>query len=254
MQRGLDAASSVSRQAVVVGGALSPLPTARSVVSSFHAISIAGARTRALALGGSRNDLLVAATAAGLGLYHQRLGLSVPPELRLAMPARRHRDGSPGGNWFAPTRVVVPTSGDHPGPFFGVVAERLDRARHEPAVPLAGSIAAGVSLLPTRALLPVIRSQARSVDFVATCFAGLRSQRTICEAAIEESYPFGPRFGCLLNATAFGIDGRLDVGLSLDSLAVSQPDLLVECLRVAFDHLVDGRDRPGGSRTRATRT
>ena len=38
-----------------------------------------------LALGGSRNDLLVAAAAAGLGRYHERLGQPTP-ELRLATP------------------------------------------------------------------------------------------------------------------------------------------------------------------------
>jgi hypothetical protein len=238
---------------VVVDGALSTLPAARSVVSTFGVVSMPGAKAGALALGGSRNDLLVAATAAGLGAYHQRLGLSAP-ELRMAMPAWRHRDGGPGGNWFAPTRVVVPTAADHSGPYFGVVAERLAQARQEPAVPLARSVAAGVSLLPTRALLPVLRSQARSVDFVATCFAGLRGPQTICGATVEESYPFGPRLGCLMNVTAFGIDGRLDVGISLDSLAVSDPDSLVECIRTAFDHLVAGQGRSGGTRTRTART
>ena len=151
VQKGLDTASSVSHQVVVAGGPLSPLPSARSATNRFEVVSVPGARGIALSLGGSRNDLLVAAAAAGLGAYQERLGLP-PSELRLAMPAGRHRDGAPGGNWFAPTRVAVPTSGEHPGPLFGVVSERLARARSEPAVRVTSSIAAAVSRLPTRVL------------------------------------------------------------------------------------------------------
>jgi WS/DGAT/MGAT family acyltransferase len=252
LQRGLDTANSVSQQAVVVGGPLSSLPPARSIVNTFAVISVPGAKADALALGGSRNDLLVAAAAAGLGAYHEKLGLPAP-ELRLAMPAARHRDGGPGGNWFAPTRVVVPTSGEPAAPFFGAVADRIDKARQEPSVPLTSPVAAAVSLLPTRALLPIMRAQARSVDFVATCFSGLRHARTLCGVAVHESYPFGPRLGCLMNLTAFGNGDRLDVGITLDSVAITEPDVLLECLEAAFRSLAGTRDRPAASRARATR-
>ena len=165
LQKGLDTASSVSHQVVVAGGPLSPLPSARSASNRFEVISVPGARGIALSLGGSRNDLLVAAAAAGLGAYQERLGFP-PSELRLAMPAGRHRDGAPGGNWFAPTRVAVPTSGEHPGPLFGVVSERLARARSEPAVRVTSSIAAAVSRLPTRVLLPALSHRpARSTSW-----------------------------------------------------------------------------------------
>ena len=250
LQRGLEAVSSVSRQMVVVGGPMSPLSSSRAVTNHFEVISIPGARTTALALGGSRNDLLVTATAAALGAYHAHLGLAAP-ELRMAMPAARRRDGHPGGNWFAPTRVVVPTDGGHPGPFFGVVAERIDRARHEPAVPLTSTVASAVSLLPSRALRGALHSQARSVDFVATCFPGLRRPQTICGASVEESYPFGPRLGCLMNITAFGNGDRLDVGVTLDPASVTEPDVLLRCLATAFESFAPGPTR--STRTRATR-
>ena len=251
IQKGLDTASSVSRQLVVAGGPLSSLPAARSAANRFEVVSVPGARGIALSLGGSRNDLLVAAAAAGLGAYQERLGLP-PSELRLAMPAGRHRDGVPGGNWFAPTRVAVPTSGEHPGPLFGVVSERLARARSEPAVRVTSSIAAAVSRLPTRVLVPALVAQARSVDFVATAFPGLRGAQTLCGAQVVESYPFGPRLGCLLNVTGFGNGDRLDVGLTLDPLAIEDPDLLMECLGTAFEAFAP-KPESGGTRSRAPR-
>ena len=93
VQRGLEAVSSVSRQVLVGGSPLSPLSSSRSVTNHFEVISIPGARTSALALGGSRNDLLVTATAAALGAYHDSSG---PGSARTAHgDARRPATGRP---------------------------------------------------------------------------------------------------------------------------------------------------------------
>ena len=107
-------------------------------------LSIEDARATSLTFGGSRNDLLVAATAAGLGRYYDEIGEHVP-ELRLATPTSQQRSQEPGGNWFAPARVEIPTAGGQGprlGPQFGVVAERLAQARREPALQLASRLAA----------------------------------------------------------------------------------------------------------------
>ena len=89
--------------------------------------------------------------------------------------------------------------------------------------------------LPTRVLLPALHAQADSVDFAATALPGFRGPRHLCGSLIEVSYPIGPRLGCPMNITAFGNDDRLDVGIAIDSVAIKQPDRLVECLEEAFD-------------------
>ena len=118
IQRSLDVASSVSRQALVTGGSLSSLSSTRSMGSRFEVISVDGARAAALSLGGSRNDLLVAAAAGGFGLYEALLGRSCP-ELRVASPTTLRHGAGIGGNWYAPLRVEVPTAVEHPGPSSG---------------------------------------------------------------------------------------------------------------------------------------
>jgi WS/DGAT/MGAT family acyltransferase len=241
VQRSLETASSVSRQVVVGGGSLSSLPSTRSMHNRFEVVSVPNARHTAIALGGSRNDLLVAAAAAGLGAYQAQLGLS-PTELRVAMPAGRHRDNGEAGNWFAPMRVSLPSVAGHPGPYFGVVTERLARARHEPALRLSSSIAATLARLPNRLLLPAVQNQARSVDFAATCFPGRRGAHAICGAKVEQSYPFGPRLGCLMNVTGFAIRDRLDVGITVDPAAIEQPELLVGCIVSAFEGFASAAD------------
>ena len=252
VQSSLDTASSVSRQVVVGEGSLSSLPATRSMHNRFEVISVPAARHTAVALGGSRNDLLVAATAAGLGAYQASLGLPAT-DLRVAMPASSQGANPRRGlNWFAPMRVTLPSVADHPGPYFGVVTERLARARHEPALRVTAPIATALSRLPNRLLVPAVQTQARAVDFAATCFPGIRGTRAICGVPIVESYPFGPRLGCLMNVTGFGIGDRLDIGITLDAAAIADPDLLVGCVVSAFEMFSSSVDDTAESSTAPT--
>jgi WS/DGAT/MGAT family acyltransferase len=236
-QRALDLANSVSRQVMVTGGPLSPAPPAHSVLSRFDVMSVSGAREAALALGGSRNDLLVMAAAGALGLYFDRLGQPCP-RLRVGMPARQLRDGDFGGNWFAPTRVEVSTATDHPARRFGVVAERLAQARHEPAVRMTATLAAAISRLPNRVLLPALHVQADTIDLAVTAVPGLRGESRLCGAKVEAAYPMGPRLGIPLNVTAFASDGGLDVGIALDPASIADPDAFRDCLVEVLGRLV----------------
>jgi diacylglycerol O-acyltransferase len=130
--------------------------------------------------------------------------------------------------------VEIPVANAHPGPLFGVIAERLSRSRREPALHATEILASAVSYLPTRVLMPALRAQAKSVDFVATSLPGVRSRQRICGAVIEESYPLGPRLGSLMNITAFGVDDQLNIGVGLDPIAIAEPQVLVECMLAAF--------------------
>jgi WS/DGAT/MGAT family acyltransferase len=241
-QRALDVANSVSRQVMVTGGPLSPLFLDHSMMTRFEVLSVPRARKASLALGGSRNDLLVAAAARGLGLYHERMG-QPSAHLRLATPAGQGRGHEVGGNWFAPARVEVPTGSGHPGPQFGMVAERLAQARGEPAMRLTTALAWTIGRLPTRLLLPALHAQADSVDFAATAFPGLRGPRHICGSLVEATYPFGPRLGCPVNFTALGNDDRLDLGIALDPAAITEPDVFLRSLSEAFGSFVPAAQR-----------
>ncbi len=252
IQRSLDIAASVSNQVVVTGGRLSPIAPSGALTNRFEILSVQDAREAARLLGGSRNDLLVAGASSGLGLYHKHVGLPCY-ELRLALPTAQHRDtANAGGNWVAPARLEVPTSAEHPGPHFGVVAERLGHARREPVVRIASGVASVVGRLPTRVLAPALHAQANSVDFVATTLPGFRSDRHIGGALIEECFPFGPRLGCLANISAFGNGDRLDIGISLDPNAITDPQGFVECMATAF-HAYEP-ERPAEAPTTKART
>jgi hypothetical protein len=254
VQWGLDMASSVSHQVVVTGGRLSPIQPSGAMTSRFEVLTIPDAREAARALGGSRNDLLVAGASAGLGLYHEKVGQRCY-QLRLALPTTHHRDsGVFGGNWVAPTRLEVPTSAEYPGPHFGIVAERLAHARREPVVRIAEGVASVVGRLPMRVLSPALHAQANSVDFVATAVPGFRTDRHVGGALIEECFPFGPRLGCLANISALANGDRLDIGIAVDPNAIPDSQLLVDCLATAFQAYAPEAEVVTPERRRTTRT
>jgi hypothetical protein len=88
------------------------------------------------------------------------------------------------------------------------------------------------------------------VDFAATTLPGHRRTSHICGAAIEQSYPFGPRLGCPVNISAFGNQDRLDIGIALDATTILEPDVLVDALRTAFSGFTTSQDTavPAGER------
>ncbi len=246
VQRGVGIVNSVSRQLVVAGGPLSPVAPSGSMATHFSTLSLPGARQVAKRHGASRQVLLVAATAAGLGAYHELRGQPVA-ELRMATPVLRRSGGSGGANSFVPLRIEVPARFDHPGTQFGIVADRLAYASREPATQLTGVLTSAVNLLPGRALVAAVRSQVAAVDFVTTTLPGRRTLGTVCGARILASHPFGPRAGRLVNVTAFGNGDSLDLGIATDPVAIRDPEVLVECLQQAFARLADDAHQGAGS-------
>ena len=222
---------------MVTGGPLSPLTASRSAASHFEAVSVSGARAAALALGGSRNDLLVAASAVGLGRYHERSGIDLPGAAHRDAddPPPRGRAGrqlvrtSPACRCPRPagTRAALRRGRRPPGPG-APRAGRRSRRRRSPApstVCPTGCCSARCTVRPRRSTSWPRRARPpRSAP-------DLRGE-------VVGSYPFGPRLGCLMNIAAFGNDDRLDVGIALDATAIAEPDFLLEAFRTAFARYV----------------
>ena len=206
-----------------MGGALSPAPVSHSTMSHFEVLSVAERPQGGLALGGSRNDVLVVAAAAALGLYFERSGQRCP-NVRVAVPTRQHRNGDSDGNWFVPTRVEVPTSSDHP-------RRHVQRRRRAPG---AGAARAGAAVHRGRG---VDDQQAAEPDAAAGAEGAGRRRRPRrvgdprasgraddLRRQVEAAYPIGPRLGTPLNVTAFGSRDGLDVGIALDPGAITDPE------------------------------
>lgn len=240
---------SVVRQLGVVDSHRSPLWSERSLDRQLETfdVPLAEAKAAATRLGGSVNDLFVAAAAGGAGTYHRRLGIGVA-ELRMSMPVSTRSDRSPGGNAFTPTRVLVPVSAD-PLERFRDIHERLAVTKTERAMGLTASFAGLVNLLPQPMLVRLARQQVMTVDFATSNVRAAPFDLYIAGALMTGNYPLGPIAGTAWNLTTMSYRGVLNLGLHVDRAAVADPAQLSADIETAFAELLalgpDASNAPG---------
>ena len=229
---------SLVRQLGVVDSHRSPLWAERSLdrhLETFE-VPLAEVKEAAARLGGSVNDLFVAAAAGGAGAYHRRFGVGVA-ELRMSMPVSTRANRSPGGNAFSPTRVLVPVAAD-PRERFREVHERLAVTKTERAMNLTASLAGLVNLLPRPVLVRLARQQVMTVDFATSNVRAAPFDLFIGGALMTGNYPLGPIAGTAWNLTTMSYRGVLDLGLHVDRAAVHEPALLREDIEASFAELL----------------
>jgi len=233
-------AASLWRQLAVVQASRSPLWTGRrSLTRRFETLTVNldEVKRAAKGLGGTVNDLYVAALAGGAAAYHRSKGAEVD-ELRLTMPVSVRDDKSAGGNAFSPARLLIPAGVDEPAARFAAIRERLDVAKTERALGLFGALAGVMNNLPTSLLTRVARQQAETVDFAASNVRAADFDLYIAGAHIEANHPMGPTAGTAFNATVMSYKNRFDVGLNIDTAAIDDPELLRTCVEESFSELI----------------
>ena len=246
---------STLRQIAVADPARSPLWKERSLRRQIEVLQVPldDAKAAAKSLGGSLNDIFVAAAAGGAGAYHRAAGVPID-ELRITMPVSTRNDSSAGGNAFTPTRVLVPAGIEDPQERFTAIRERLDTTKHERAMSVVGSLAGVANLLPTSVSVRMARQQVETVDFATSNVRGAPFPLYIAGAHIEANYPIGPTGGTAWNLTVMSYDGNLDMGLNADLGAVTDPGALRDAIAEEFALLIAaappsvlGGDRRGAS-------
>jgi WS/DGAT/MGAT family acyltransferase len=236
----VDTARSFVRQAVVTESARSPLWAGRHGMGrSFQVLrfELDRAKKAAHVLGGTVNDLFVTGVAGGAAAYHRAEGIVVP-ELRMTMPISTREDRSAGGNSFAPLRVLVPAGMEDPAERFAEIHRRLSATRGERALGWADALAGALTVLPDPLLVRFARQQVDTVDFATSNVRGAPFDLYVAGARILGNYPFGPTAGTAFNATVLSTAGNMDVGVNVDTAAVTDPDLLCRCIEEGIAEVV----------------
>lgn len=230
---------SLVRQLGVVDSHRSPLWTERSLDRQLETFDVPLDRAKAAAsgLGGSVNDLFVAAAAGGAGAYHRRHGVGVG-ELRMSMPVSTRTDRAPGGNAFTPTRVLVPVCSDG-RERFDEVHRRLEVTKTERSMQLVTTMAGLVNLLPQPMLVRLARQQVTTVDFATSNVRAAPFDLYIAGALVTGNYPLGPIAGTAWNLTTMSYRGVLNLGLHVDRAAVAAPEELRDDIVAAFEDLLE---------------
>jgi WS/DGAT/MGAT family acyltransferase len=187
-------------------------------------------------LGGTVNDLFVAAAAGGAGGYHRARGAEVD-ELRMAMPVSTRTDRSATGNAFGVSRSLVPVGAD-PVARCDAIHAKLDNVRSEPVLSVLGALSGLANVLPTSLLVRLVRAQVETVDFTTSNVRGAPFDLFIAGSRFEHNYPIGPLVGTAFNLTTLSYCGSLDMGLHVNRGAIDDPGLLRDCVRESLEELL----------------
>jgi WS/DGAT/MGAT family acyltransferase len=229
-----EALASVGRLLAPVSEPLSPLMRGRSLRLHLDVVAVPLEKLKAAAKksGGTLNDAFVAAVIEGLRLYHERHDVTIE-RLRMTMPINTRGDGAKAkkaGNQFVPARFEVPMQVLDPVERMQRIGEAVRQQRSEPALPLIDEISTLLNRFPAPIAAQVFGSMLKGVDFVTSNVPGPNFDTFASGGLIEQIYGFGPLSGAAANITLFSYRGSCGIGINTDQQAVTDPDVLRECL------------------------
>lgn len=234
--------SSAARLLRPVATPLSPIMTGRSLSSHFEvlAMPLDLAKKVGHTIGGTLNDTFVAGIARGLHLYHRHHG-PVPAALRMGMPISVRDATAPhsAGNAFVPARLEIPIASDDPAEMLRAIRARCVAARDEPANQLVEPMSNLLNRLPTSVVTQIFGTMMKGLDFQASNVPGSPLPLYLLGQPVHSVFPFGPLAGAAVNVTLLSYQNELNIGVNVDPAAVPDVDLLMECLRSAYDDLLD---------------
>lgn len=214
--------------------AQSPLWTARSLHKRIEVLRTPFAPTMAAAkrLGGTLNTAFITAAADAAGRYHRKMGAPVE-HLRTSMVVSTRTEQS-GSNAFSLARLSVPTGEMSPAERFAAIQAAALDAKSSTSGASVEAIAGLTAALPTSVVTRLGRQQTQTIDFATSNVKGAPFPLYVAGAKVVQNHPVGPLLGVAFNLTLLSYDGSLDMGVNIDTAAVSDPELLRTCLEQAF--------------------
>ncbi|MGZ8761920.1 MAG: wax ester/triacylglycerol synthase family O-acyltransferase [Acidimicrobiia bacterium] len=185
-------------------------------------------------VGGSLNDAFVAGAVGGLARYHEFHGAPLD-DLRMMMPINLRVEGDAlGGNHFTPARFLVPADVKDPAERISVLSERCRWIRDEPAVNLTDTLATVFNALPIALTTTLLGTMFKCADFVTSNMAGAPVPVYLAGARLDRIFAFAPLSGAAVNFALISYCGLCCIGVNSDSLAVPDPETLLEHVDAAF--------------------
>jgi WS/DGAT/MGAT family acyltransferase len=236
VRSGVELAASVYRTVRPISRTGSPLMLERGMVRRLgvHEASLDELKAAAHAAGGSLNDAFLAGITGGLRLYHEKHGVAVD-ELHVTMPVNIRADGDPmGGNRITLMRFDLPVAVVDPAERIRRIRERAGGVRNEASLPYTQQIAGALNLVPRWYIGAILRH----VDFLASDVPGIPVPVYLGGAAMRVQYAFGPTIGAAVNITLVSYVDTCTFGINVDTAAIPDFDLFLECVTTGFDEVL----------------
>ena len=112
----------------------------------------------------------------------------------------------------------------------------VDEVRDDVRQPLAGAASTVVTAMGPL-ISDYVGSSMKKADLLLSNIPGIDVPLWIGGAAIESMFGFGPTMGTATNATLVSYDGVVHIGLNVDTVAVTELDLLVRCVQEGIDQI-----------------
>jgi hypothetical protein len=212
----------------------------RSLSWRFDGIEIplADLKAAAKAAQGSLNDVFLAGLVGGFKRYHDEMGVTLD-RMPIGFPISLRTENDPmGGNKFAGSQYAAPLTIDDPVERVRHIQNFVRDTRAEPALDVM------IRMMPVVTRLPIAAITAMTADFTAAQDAqisnvpGIPYPVYMAGAEITQFWPFAPVPGCGMMIVMMSHNGRCCIGINSDRAAVTEPELLVECLRAGLDEIV----------------
>lgn len=216
---------------------MSPVMRERAMVRrlAMMEIPLDALKTAAKNVDATVNDAFLAAVTGGLRRYHERHDTTVE-SLRVTMPIniRTATEAEGWGNRITLRRVTLPVAEADPVVRMKMVHDVAETAREEPANPVTDAIAEGLNLLPAG----FIGGMLKHVDFLASNVPGSPVPIYLAGAELTGFFAFGPTVGASFNITLISYRDSCDIGINIDTSAVPDCTVMLECLQEGFDEVL----------------
>ena len=196
-------------------------------------------KAAAKAAEGSLNDVLLSGLMGGFRRYHEELGVPIQT-MPIGFPISLRTDNDPmGGNKFAGSQYPAPVGEKDPVARVRDVQRFVKQMKAEPALDLMIRLMPVVTRLPMKAITSMIGDFVRAQDAQISNVPGVQHAVYLAGAEITHLWPYAPAAGCGMMITMISHNGRCCIGINSDRAAVTEPELLVQCLREGLDELLE---------------
>jgi diacylglycerol O-acyltransferase / wax synthase len=236
LRTAVDTAWSVARTVAPVTDIQSPVMRGRGLGRRLGVVSVALSELKqaAKATGVTVNDAFLAGVTGGMRHYHHEHDAPVD-ELRVTMPISIRTAEDPlASNRITLMRFLVPVSEADPERRMRLIDTRARAVRDARSLRFTDAIAAGLDLLPTG----FVGGMLKRVDFLASDVAGAPTTLYLAGAKVTAHAAFGPTMGCAANLTLMSYDGTCHIAANLDTAAIPDADVFLDCVRRGVDEVV----------------
>jgi len=137
-----------------------------------------------------------------------------------------------------PARITLDATETDASKMIKAISDQVAETRAEPGLRISDPLSDVLTRLPTTTTTAMFGSMLKGVDFTTSNVPGAPITVFLAGAELQQQYALGPMSGAGANVTLLSYLDMVHLGVNVDTAAVTDPDLLMECLRKSYDDIL----------------